>query len=332
MLRKIETFLLIMVVICALLLFMAAGTRRPAQTAEETTVPTVQTTAPESESTAEPEKETVSTTAPAEEKTPENQVRGLVAQILDRKKLTATVTLSPVANENLTAVDGTDGAAARSHGRALAEELAQRAVNPVAAFWELVYEGLYERKKDESGALGTVSFQHPDHSAKQYDYTAEGARALMADLLALASQMDDGVALEGAVLGEDLAVEAGQVHHSQEEGCYYGYFSCTSDRVSYILCVYLRGGAQIDDVEFQLLYLRHASGDSEALARMDYNAKKQAAALMAAAELLMTGKTRAAEGEIPFAYEVGGANATLGRFEFTGDPDRGSLTNYRLKK
>ena len=326
MLKKIETFLLIMVVICAVLLFMAAGTRRPEPTPEETTAPTVQTAAPESESTAEPEKDTVSTTAPAEEKVPEDRVRSLVAQILDREKLAATVTLSPVTNENLTAVDGTEGLADRSHGRALAEELAQRAVNPVAAFWELVYEGLYERKKDESGVLNTVSFQHPDHSAKQYDYTAEGARALMTDLLALASQIDDGVALEQAVMEK-----AGQVFHSQSEECYYGYFSGTSDRVSYILCIYLRGGAQIDDVEFQLLYLRHASGDSEALARMDNDAKKQAAALMAAAELLTTGKTRAAEGEVPFAYEVGGWSASVERFEFTGDPDRGSLTNYRLK-
>ena len=112
--------------------------------------------------------------------------------------------------------------------------------------------------------LGTVSFRHPDHSAKQYDYTAEGARALMTDLLALASQIDDGVALEQAVMEK-----AGQVFHSQSEECYYGYFSGTSDRVSYILCIYLRGGAQIDDVEFQLLYLRHATGDSEALARRD---------------------------------------------------------------
>lgn len=323
MLKKIETFLLIMVVICAVLLFMAAGTRRPEPTPEETTAPTVQT----AESTTVPEKTPEPTAAPTEERAPENQVRGLVAQILDREKLAATVTLSPVTNENLTAVDGTEGLADRSHGRALAEELAQRAVNPVAAFWELVYEGLYERKKDESGVLNTVSFQHPDHSAKQYDYTAEGARALMADLLALASQIDDGVALEQAVMEK-----AGQVFHSQSEECYYGYFSGTSDRVSYILCIYLRGGAQIDDVEFQLLYLRHASGDSEALARMDYGSKKQAAALMAAAELLMTGKTRAAEGEIPFAYEVGGADARLDRFEFTGDPDRGSLTNYRLRE
>lgn len=323
MLKKIETFLVIMVAICAVLLFMAAGTRRPETTPEETTASTEQT----AESTTASEKEQEPTAAPNEEKVPENQVRGLVAQLLDREKLAATVTLSPVTNENLTAVDGTEGLADRSHGRALAEELAQRAVNPVAAFWELVYEGLYERKKDASGVLNTVSFQHPEHTAKQYDYTAEGARALMADLLALASQIDDGVALEQAVMEK-----AGQVFHSQSEECYYGYFSCTADRVSYILCIYLRGGAQIDDVEFQLLYLRHASGDSEALARMDYNAKKQAAALMAAAELLTTGKARAAEGEVPFAYEVGGWNASVERFEFTGDPDRGSLTNYRLRE
>ena len=323
MLKKIETFLLIMVAICAVLLFMAAGTRRPETTAEETTAPTEQT----AESTTVPEKTPEPTAAPSEEKAPEDQVRGLVAQILDREKLAATVILSPVTNENLTAADGTEGLAARSHGRALAEELAQRAVNPVAAFWELVYEGLYERKKDESGVLNMGSFQAPGHTAKQYDYTAEGARALMADLLALASQIDDDVALEQAVMEK-----AGQVFHSQSEECYYGYFSGTSDRVSYILCIYLRGGAQIDDVEFQLLYLRHASGDSEVLDRMDNDAKKQAAALMAAAELLMTGKTRAAEGEVPFAYEVGGWNASVERFGFTGDPDRGSLTNYRLKK
>ena len=52
---------------------------------------------------------------------------------------------------------------------------------------------------------------------------------------------------------------------------------------------------------------------------------------MAAAELLMTGRHRAGEGDIPFSYEVGGAKASLERFEFTGDPDRGSLVNYRLR-
>ena len=82
----------------------------------------------------------------------------------------------------------------------------------------------------------------------------------------------------------------------------------------------------------QLLTLRHASGTAEALAKLDGQAKKQAAALMAAAELVMTGKTRAGEGEVPFAYEVGGWSAELERFTFDGDPDWGSLINYRLQK
>jgi 5'-nucleotidase len=70
----------------------------------------------------------------------------------------------------------------------------------------------------------------------------------------------------------------------------------------------------------------------EALARLDDHAKRQAAALMAAAELVMTGKTRAGEGEVPFAYQVGGWSAELERFTFDGDPDWGSLVNYRLQK
>ena len=52
---------------------------------------------------------------------------------------------------------------------------------------------------------------------------------------------------------------------------------------------------------------------------------------MAAAELLMTGQTRAAEGNIPFAYEIGGCDATIGRFRFAGSAEQGTLTNYRLK-
>ena len=85
-------------------------------------------------------------------------------------------------------------------------------------------------------------------------------------------------------------------------------------------------------MEFQLLTLRHAYGTAEALAELDDQAKKPAAALMASAELVMTGKTRAGEGEVPFAYQVGGWSADLERFTFDGDPDWGSLINYRLKK
>jgi hypothetical protein len=255
-----------------------------------------------------------------------------VAQILDREKLVTTKTTRLVSNSGLGADTETAGLAASSHGRALAEELAQRSVNPIAAHWELVYEGLYVKHQDESGKLSVTALQAPAQTAASYAYTDAGARQLLTDILALAAQMDDGLELETALLGANLNVEADQVFHSEEEQCRYAYFACNSDRATYILCFYLRGGAQIEDVEFQLLTLRHASGTVEALAKLDDHAKRQAAALMAAAELVMTGKTRAGEGEVPFAYQVGGWSAELERFTFDGDPDWGSLINYRLKK
>lgn len=326
MLKKIGSFMVIMLGICAALLLTATANR--SQTQPETTQPTAQTTVPE---TTSPETIPETGAAPTETQ-PADGVRGQVAQILDREKLTATRTTRLVSSPGLGADAETTGLAASSHGRALAEELAQRQVNPIAAHWELVYEGLYVKAQDESGKLSTAAFQTPAQTAASYEYTDAGARQLLTDVLALAAQMDDGLELEMALLGANMSVEADQVFHSEEEQCRYAYFACTSDRATYILCFYLRGGARIEDVEFQLLTLRHASGTAEALAKLDNQAKKQAAALMAAAELVMTGKTRAGEGEVPFAYEVGGWSAELERFTFDGDPDWGSLVNYRLRK
>lgn len=326
MLKKIGSFMVIMLGICAVLLLTATANRSQPQ--PETTQSTVQTTVPETTSP-----ETIPETGAVPTQTqPADGVRGQVAQILDREKLTATRTTRLVSSPGLGADAETTGLAASSHGRALAEELEQRQVNPIAAHWELVYEGLYVKAQDESGKLSVTALQAPAQTAASYEYTDAGARQLLTDVLALAAQMDDGLELEMALLGANLTVEADQVFHSEEEQCRYAYFACTSDRATYILCFYLRGGTRIEDVEFQLLTLRHAYGTAEALAELDDQAKKQAAALMAAAELVMTGKTRAGEGEVPFAYQVGGWSAELERFTFDGDPDWGSLINYRLKK
>ena len=331
MLKKIGSFMMIMLAICAVLLLTATANRT--QDPTETTQPTVETTAPE---TAPPETaptETIPETGAVPTETqPADAVRGQVAQILGRKELVTTKTTRLVSSSGLGADAETTGLAASSHGRALAEELAQRQVNPIAAHWELVYEGLYVKDQDESGKLSVAALQAPDQTAASYEYTDAGARQLLTDLLALAAQMDDGLELEMALLGANLSVEADQVFHSEQEQCRYAYFACTADRATYILCFYLRGGAQIEDVEFQLLTLRHASGTVEALSRLDDHAKRQATALMAAAELVMTCKTRAGEGEVPFAYQVGGWSANLERFTFDGDPDWGSLINYRLQK
>lgn len=328
MLKKIETFLVIMLAICAVLLLLATGSRRSDPPATENGTPAVQTTAPTTQPDTQPQTE--AQTEPTQT-APAAAAREQVEQILDRAGLVQTAVTRRVRDNGLVVQPDTEGLAGESHGAALAELAEGLKMNPVAAFWELVSAGLYEKRTDETGSLAVSALKTPGDRAKTYPFTDEGARQLLTDLLALAARTDDGLMLELTLLGANMAVEGDQVHWSEADQCRYAYFSHTSDRETYILCFYLRGGEQIDDVELQLLRLRHASGGAEALARMDDNAKKQAASLMAAAELLMTGKTRAGEGQIPFGYELEGWKASLERFEFTGDPDRGSLVNYRLR-
>jgi hypothetical protein len=319
MLKKIGTFLMIMLAICAVLLLTATANRSPDPT--ETTQPTVETTAPE---TAPPETTPETGAAPTEIQ-PADAVREQVAQILDREKLVTTKTTRLVSSPGLGADTETSGLAATSHGRALAEELAQRQVNPIAAHWELVYEGLYLKHQDESGKLSVTALQAPGQTATSYEYTDAGARQLLTDLLVLAAQMDDGLELEMALLGANLSVEADQVFHSEEEQCRYAYFACNSDRATYILCFYLRGGAQIEDVEFQLLTLRHASGTAEALAKGDMdtvfkNQKAHADAREKAlrTELLMQTPEPAGGGESPtMTKEKLRAMSPQERYEFS---------------
>ena len=78
--------------------------------------------------------------------------------------------------------------------------------------------------------------------------------------------------------------------------------------------------------------LRYADGDAEALERIDQLGDRQAAALMTAAELLLTGESRAAQGRIPLGYGLGEYEASIERFSIVGSGDTGTLTNYRLRK
>ena len=335
MIKKIEMFLGIMLALSASLILMATGSRKPPEVSPEITASTVQTTAPEIQPDTQPQTQSESEpqplAPPPTEPSAVSQAQSRVEQILNASLLEKTSRTRRFEDGMLNASEGTTGQSADSHGYALAEVLQERPVNPVSAFWKLVNAGLYEQSSDESGELSVTGFRTPEQTAKEYAYTDEGARQLLTDLLTLAARMEDDLGLELALLGANVTVEPDQVFYSDTERCRYAYFTCTSDRATYILCFYFRGTERIDDVEFQLLYLRHASGDAEDLALMDYNAKKQAASLMAAAELLLTGESKAQGGQIPFGYQLGKAEAALERFEFKGTPDRGSLTNYRLK-
>jgi hypothetical protein len=94
----------------------------------------------------------------------------------------------------------------------------------------------------------------------------------------------------------------------------------------------LLGEETITDAEFQLLNLRYADGEPESLTRIDQLGDRQAAALMTAAELLLTGDSRAAEGRIPLSYDLGSYIASIERFSIVGSGDMGTLTNYRIRK
>ncbi len=369
MLRKIGTFLIIMLAISAVLLLMATDSREPYQTpgATETTVPTTHATEPTTEPSAvtEPRSEdtTEGTTEPTgysetepqpsapteeefwseedrtEEEYPETAVSEenlrRVRQILEREKLGRTARSHWVWNRGLNSLEGTTGTARSSNGWALALLAAERKMNPIAAFWVLQHEGLYSKTTDDSGVLAASSFSVPSREVSEYAYTDEGARRLVTELLVLAAGLEDNLAMESGMLGANYAVDEGQMSLSRSDGCYYGYFISGGERSTHILCFYLRSGRDgktITDVEFQLLNLRSAKGSEEDLAVLDRRGDTQAAVLIAAAELLMTGQTQAGQGLIPCSRQVTSFDADIERIHFAAEDEVGTLTNYRLRK
>lgn len=332
--KKIGTFLMIMLVICAVLMLMATAGRE-AEPQTETAASTAPAETTEPTESAAPTESAPETKAPETEPSAEQTSAAAerVRQILEREEPDRTA-VTPMAGTVLQIETAAGGQRQLSYANALAELARERKMNPIAAFWELVSEGLYSKERDESGTLFSEAMEAPVQGKSQYPYTDEGARQLLTELLALAGRMDDELALELALLGANGSVEADQVHFSEDEACRYAYFSCASEQSTHILCFYLRTdgtGEWITDVEFQLLNMRHASGDEVTLAELSGRFDRQSAALMAAAELLMTGQTRAAVGDVPFAYGIGGCSAAIERFRFSGNAEQGTLTNYRLK-
>lgn len=339
--QKIGIILMALLVVCSVWLLRQTQMEAAALHAPETTAPTAaQTTAPETEDTAPSEETQENQETQETQGQPEliltelSQSAQRVMQHLDRSVLTATAPSGFVYIQELNAIETTVGTAKNGWGQGLAELGSVLRVNPIAAFWQLVTAGVYEKTVDSSGALASGALKAPQQGAKSYAYTADGVRQLLTDLLTLAGQMDDGLALEAALLGAESAVKEADVHESQADGCYYAYLACGGDRSSHILCFYLRpdkAGNLVADVEFQLLNLTAAIGNPEVLTALNRRGTHQAAALMAAAELLMTGKTQVGQGNIPFSYSVGGLKAKLERFTFQANGEWGELINYRVK-
>lgn len=318
---------------------LAQSTKPPAPTTEQTlpreTEPqlpdTAESTAPR-ETEEQPAAENPDDSQPAE---PSEAAMKRVRKILEGEELAKTARSHWVWNPDLNFHGDTTGTALSSNGLALALYAAERKMNPVSAFWTLTREGLYKKTEDTSGVLSAAAFAVPGQEAKEYAHTDAGSRQLVTDLLNLASGLEDGLFLESGLLGANGAVDQGQMDLARKEGCWYGYFISGGERSTHILCFYLRSdkeGKPITDVEFQLLNLRSAEGGDDALAALDRRGDTQAATLIAAAELLLTGQTQAGQGMIPFTRQVGEFTATIERFDFTAEGETGTLTNYRLRK
>ena len=282
---------------------------------------------------AEPTETTAGTTAAtmAPELTEAPVHSGIVEQILADNWLDETALSTCVYDPELMERKAVRGSGKHAKGFELAGLCDEQRMNPVAAFWLLVEEGLYEKTPDDSGVLPTPAFQPPETEGKTYPNTAEGARELLTDMLRASGTVSDGLDLEKRVLGSDGEVNADQVFEVPGE-CRYAYFVCYGDRTAYFLCCYLRGQENITDAELQLLSLRYADGPEEELAEIDAHADRQAAALMAALEGLMTGTSRADQGHVPFDYTLGDHTAHLERFTFAGEGETGILANYRIRK
>ena len=272
---------------------------------------------------------TVGTTAPVQTEAPVHS--GIVEQILAANWLDETALSTCVYDPELMERKEVRGFGKHAKGFELAGLCDEQRMNPVAAFWLLVEEGLYEKTPDDSGVLPTPAFQPPETEGKTYPNTAEGARELLTDLLRVSGSVSDGLDLEKRVLGSDGKLNPDQIFEVPGE-CRYAYFVYYGDRTAYFLCCYLRGQENITDAEFQLLSLRYADGPEEELAEIDAYADRQAAALMAAAERLMTGTSRADQGYVPFDYTRGDYTAHLERFTFAGEGETGILSNYRIQK
>lgn len=312
MLKIIERLLLGLCVLAVVAVLVSSFRSREAAEPTETTAGT-----------------TAATTAPKLTEAPVHS--GIVEQILAANWLDETALSTCVYDPELMERKEVRGFGKHAKGFELAGLCDEQRMNPVAAFWLLVEEGLYEKTPDESGVLPTPAFQPPETEGKTYPNTAEGTRELLTDMLRASGTVSDGLDLEKRVLGSDGEVNADQVFEVPGE-CRYAYFVCYGDRTAYFLCCYLRGQENITDAEFQLLSLRYADGPEEELAEIDAHADRQAAALMAAAERLMTGTSRADQGHVPFDYTLGDHTAHLERFTFAGEGETGILANYRIRK
>lgn len=193
-------------------------------------------------------------------------------------------------------------------GAAVAHDCTQRAANPIAAFRELVGTDLFSRvfKDKKPLELELINYDFASAvcstdvsvSVQPYSYNRTGCELLMRDIILMASYLDGGSVYE-LWLQDTPDGSMPEIHYSEDDECYYGYFIYYNEIETYMLCVYIRSadGRNITDLEFQALDMTYyfaepSAGISISLARYSVSNDSRIAAMIKSSEMLLTGKTQ----------------------------------------
>ena len=254
------------------------------------------------------------------------------------------------------------------YGPVVMQDMVKRQSNPIALFQALVAQGVYPVYADDPNMwmdmLAEEELEYrqtlrriPDvrlWEEREYDTN----RDLLREVLRMSAVVDDGAAMEPALLNQYENVTWDYLNYSEQDQCYYCYSICYNDYAAYILAVYLRTGDddtdRIADVEVQFLRLAYqeggwaGSGYSSQFAYCHW--ENQAMALIGSLEKLMTGHSRMLEeaekaeyGEfggfqMPETYELGDYTVEIQKKSYMNLGyegvyyDEADLVNYRIHK
>lgn len=256
-----------------------------------------------------------------------------------------------------------------SAGGAFVQSCLDRAVNPIAAYRYLVGKDVFIRLTEDPKPLElrliddscmsplcteTVSF-----SARTYSYHHSGCQQLMRDVIQLAGFINEGTLYDGW-LTESRDSGLPEIHYSEDDGCYYGYYIYYDELGANVMCVYIRSGdgRNITDLEFQLLemdyYIAEASaGLSIAMGMVRVADDSRIASIIVAAEKLLTGRTGVDTPDdldvyewsttLPMSYHLGDWSVKVNTIWYTSTVEQGDwwyedlvledkIINYRIRK
>lgn len=348
------------------------------ETEPETEPATEESVPPETEQTVPPETEerVQSETQPNVQSRPieyENDYFQTVERLLDNSTLDETAVPVSLCNASGSGSSKRHTLMEEAAGAALVQSCAQRAVNPVAAYRYLVRKGVFTRVTQDEVFLSLTlidgDFSSPlcgrdvSVSVPSYTYSQYGCQMLMRDVILLAARLGEGSVYEGWLTESDEEMLVPEIHYSEADECYYGYFIYYDELCANVLCVYIRSGdgRNITDLEFQLLDLDYyiaelSAGISLVMDAVRVDEDTRIASLIMASELLLTGKTQLDIPDeedledpynwgvtLPMSHSLGEWSVNVSRIYYTSTVDvegwfeeelmvSDSIINYRIRK